>query len=289
MNIVNGTGPVVGQAILDHPLIAKLAFTGSTGIGEVVATAAAKRIIPATLELGGKSANIVFPDANWARAIEAATFAILWNQGEACESGSRLFVHEEIYDRFVSELKQKFEQVRVGDPLADDTQMGAQISQAQTDRIMNHIAIAKEDGARILTGGRRLKGERYDKGFFIEPTIIVDVRNDMRIAQEEIFGPVLCVLPFKDEDDIIAQANASIYGLGGGVWTQDINRAIRVSRAIETGRIWVNTYHEIPAHAPFGGYKKSGIGRETHKSMLETYTQKKNIFISLNEKSFGLY
>ena len=289
VNIVNGTGPVVGQAILDHPLIAKLAFTGSTGIGEVVATAAAKRIIPATLELGDKSANIVFPDANWARAIEAATFAILWNQGEACESGSRLFVHEEIYDRFVSELKQKFEQVRVGDPLADNTQMGAQISQAQTDRIMNHIAIAKEDGARILTGGRRLKGEGYDEGFFIEPTIIVDVRNDMRIAQEEIFGPVLCVLPFKDEDDIIAQANASIYGLGGGVWTQDINRAIRVSRAIETGRIWVNTYHEIPAHAPFGGYKKSGIGRETHKSMLETYTQKKNIFISLNEKSFGLY
>jgi acyl-CoA reductase-like NAD-dependent aldehyde dehydrogenase len=289
VNVVTGLGTEVGQAILDHPQIAKLAFTGSTRIGEVVAAAAAKRIIPATLELGGKSANIIFPDANWDRAVEAAALGILWNQGEVCESGSRLFVHESIYERFVAELKERFEKVRVGNPLDPNTQMGAQVSQIQTDRIMGYIELAKEEGARILTGGERLTGGEYDAGFFIKPTIIVDVRNDMRIAQEEIFGPVVTVLPFKDEDEVVALANASDYGLAGAVWTQDINRAIRVARAIETGRMWVNTYHEIPAHAPFGGYKKSGLGRETHKSMLDAYSEKKNIYISLNEAPLGVF
>ncbi|MBJ7404197.1 MAG: aldehyde dehydrogenase family protein [Bradyrhizobium sp.] len=289
VNIVSGTGAVAGQAILDHPQVAKLAFTGSTRVGGIVAEAAAKKLIPATLELGGKSANIVFPDANWDRAVEAAALGILWNQGEVCESGARLFVHESIYDRFVDELKERFEKVRVGDPLDENTQMGAQVSQTQTDRIMGYIKLATEEGARILTGGNRLTGSGYDAGFFIQPTIIVDVRNDMRVAQEEIFGPVVVVLPFKDEDEVIALANASDYGLAGGVWTQDINRAIRVARAVETGRMWVNTYHELPAHAPFGGYKKSGIGRETHKSMLDAYSQKKNIIVSLNEAPFGLY
>lgn len=289
VNIVTGLGTEVGQAILDHPQVAKLAFTGSTRIGEVVAAAAAKRIIPATLELGGKSANIIFPDANWDRAVEAAALGILWNQGEVCESGSRLFVHESIYERFVGELKERFEKVRVGNPLDPNTQMGAQVSQIQTDRIMGYIELAKEEGARILTGGERLTGGEYDAGFFIKPTIIVDVRNDMRVAQEEIFGPVVTVLPFKDEDEVVALANASDYGLAGAVWTQDINRAIRVARAIETGRMWVNTYHDIPAHAPFGGYKKSGLGRETHKSMLDAYSEKKNIYISLNEAPFGVF
>ncbi|KEX94180.1 aldehyde dehydrogenase family protein [Burkholderia cepacia] len=289
VNVVTGLGTEVGQAILDHPQVAKLAFTGSTRVGEGVAAAAAKRIIPATLELGGKSANIIFPDANWDRAVEAAALGILWNQGEVCESGSRLFVHESIYERFVGELKERFEKVRVGNPLDPNTQMGAQVSQIQTDRIMGYIELAKEEGARILTGGERLTGGEYDAGFFIKPTIIVDVRNDMRVAQEEIFGPVVTVLPFKDEDEVVALANASDYGLAGAVWTQDINRAIRVARAIETGRMWVNTYHDIPAHAPFGGYKKSGLGRETHKSMLDAYSQKKNIYISLNEAPFGVF
>ncbi|MBS4155212.1 MULTISPECIES: aldehyde dehydrogenase family protein [Cobetia] len=289
VNIVTGLGTEVGQAILDHPQVAKLAFTGSTRIGEVVAAAAAKRIVPATLELGGKSANIIFPDANWDRAIEAAALGILWNQGEVCESGSRLFVHETIYERFVGELKERFEKVRVGNPLDLKTQMGAQISQIHTDRIMSYIELAKEEGARILTGGERLTGGEYDAGYFIKPTIIVDVRNDMRIAQEEIFGPVVTVLSFKDEAEVVALANASDYGLAGAVWTQDINRAIRVARAIETGRMWINTYHDIPAHAPFGGYKKSGLGRETHKSILDAYSEKKNIYISLNEAPFGVF
>lgn len=289
VNVVTGTGVTTGQPLLDHPLVRKLAFTGSTRIGEAVAAAAAKRIIPVTLELGGKSANIVFPDANWERAVEGATFSILFNQGQVCESGARLFVHESIYERFLGDLKAKFESVRVGDPLSPDTQMGAQVSKTQMERILGYIDIAKDEGARVLVGGGRLTGGDYDAGFFVQPTILVDVRNDMRVAYEEIFGPVLCVIPFKDEAEVIALANNSDYGLAGAVWTQDINRAIRVARAVETGRMWVNTYHEIPAHAPFGGYKKSGLGRETHKSMLDAYSQKKNIYISLNEAALGLF
>lgn len=289
VNIVTGLGATAGQALLDHPDVRKLAFTGSTRVGEIVAAAAAKKIIPATLELGGKSANIVFPDANMDRAVEGAALAILWNQGQVCESGARLFVHRSVYQDFLSRLMKHFTHVRVGNPLDEKTQMGAQISETQMNRILGYIAIAKEEGATILTGGKRLQGEKYDNGYFIEPTILVDVRNDMRVAYEEIFGPVLCVIPFDDEAEVIRLANDSEYGLAGGVWTQDINRALRVSRAIETGRIWVNTYHEIPAHAPFGGYKRSGLGRETHKSILDAYTQKKNIYISLAEQPFNLF
>lgn len=289
VNIVTGLGATAGQALLDHPDVRKLAFTGSTRVGEIVAAAAAKKIIPATLELGGKSANIVFPDANMDRAVEGAALAILWNQGQVCESGARLFVHRSVYQDFLSRLMKHFTHVRVGNPLDEHTQMGAQISETQMNRILGYIAIAKEEGATILTGGKRLQGEKYDNGYFIEPTILVDVRNDMRVAYEEIFGPVLCVIPFDDEAEVIRLANDSEYGLAGGVWTQDINRALRVSRAIETGRIWVNTYHEIPAHAPFGGYKRSGLGRETHKSILDAYTQKKNIYISLAEQPFNLF
>lgn len=289
VNIVLGTGPEVGQAILDHENIAKLAFTGSTGVGYVVAEAAAKRLIPSTLELGGKSANIVFPDANWDKALEGAAMGILLNQGQVCESGSRLFVHTDIYDKFVAELKVKFENVKVGDPMDSETQMGSQVSEVQMNRILDYIALAKEEGASILTGGNRIVANGLEDGFYLEPTIVTDVRNDMRIAQEEIFGPVVTVIPFSSEEEVIALANDSDYGLAGGLWTQDINRALRVAREIETGRMWINTYHEIPAHAPFGGYKKSGLGRETHKSMLEAYTQMKNIYISTNESTFGLF
>lgn len=289
VNIVTGTGPVAGQAVLDHPTVQKLAFTGSTRVGYTVAEAAAKRLVPATLELGGKSANIVFPDANWDKAVEGAALAILWNQGQACESGARLFIHESIYDRFIDELKAKFTTARVGDPLSPDTQVGSLISKAQLERVLGYVETGRAEGATVLTGGRRLTGGDYDSGFFVEPTILVDVRNDMRVASEEIFGPVLVVIPFKDEDEVIALANDSEYGLAGTVWTQDINRALRVARAVETGRMWVNTAHEIPAHAPFGGYKKSGLGREAYKSMLDAYTHKKNIYVSMNEAPRGLF
>ncbi|WP_444899857.1 aldehyde dehydrogenase family protein [Microbulbifer sp. VAAC004] len=289
VNVVTGVGPEAGQALLDHPKVAKLAFTGSTGIGYNVAKAAADKLVPATLELGGKSANIVFPDTNWEKALEGGALSILLNQGQVCESGARLFVHETIFDRFTTELKAKFESVNVGDPMDPNTQMGSQISEAQMNRILGYIDIAKEEGAKILTGGKRLQKPGLEKGFYIEPTIITHADNAMKVAQEEIFGPVVVVIPFSSEEEVIAMANQSDYGLAGAVWTQDINRALRVARAVETGRMWVNTYHELPAHAPFGGYKKSGIGRETHKSMIDAYTQKKNIFISLNEKPYGLF
>lgn len=289
VNIVTGIGANLGQAILDHPRISKLAFTGSTSIGYAVAKAAAEKLVPATLELGGKSANIVFPDANWDKALEGAALSILLNQGQVCESGARLFVHQDIYEKFVAQLKMKFEGVNVGNPLDPETQMGSQVSETQMKRILSYIDVAKSEGAEILTGGKRIEKPGYKSGFFLEPTIIVSANNEMKVAQEEIFGPVVVVIPFSSEEEVIAMANASDYGLAGAVWTQDINRALRIARNVKTGRMWVNTYHEIPAHAPFGGYKKSGMGRETHKSILEAYTQKKNIMISLSESTLGLF
>lgn len=283
INIVTGRGSVVGQAILEHEDIDKLAFTGSTNVGYTVAEAAAKKMVPATLELGGKSANIVFPDANMKKAVKYSALAILMNQGQACESGSRLFLHKDIHDEFLKALKTEFESIRVGDPLDPNTQMGTQVSQDQMDTIFGYVELAKKEGATVLTGGERITGEGYDDGFFVRPTIIINATNQMRVAREEIFGPVLCVIPFDNEDEVIDMANDSEYGLGGGVWTQDINRALRVAKAVRTGRMWVNTYHELPAHAPFGGYKKSGLGRETHKMMLDAYSQVKNIFISMKE------
>ncbi|MDC9597705.1 aldehyde dehydrogenase family protein [Xenorhabdus anantnagensis] len=283
VNIVTGRGSIVGQAILDHDGIDKVAFTGSTEIGYNVAAAAAKRLIPATLELGGKSANIVFPDANMKKAIKYAANAILLNQGQACESGARLFLHKDIHDEFLNSLKTVFESVKVGDPMLAETEMGSQVSEEQMNTILGYIDLAKQEGATILTGGKRMTGAGYDDGFFIQPTILTNVTNNMRVAQEEIFGPVLCVIPFSNEEDVIEMANDSEYGLAGAVWTQDINRALRVAKAVKTGRMWINTYHELPAHAPFGGYKNSGLGRETHKMMLDAYTEVKNIYISTKE------
>lgn len=289
INVITGRGAESGQAMLDHPGFAKLAFTGSTEVGYSVAKAAADKLIPATLELGGKSANIVFDDCQLDKAIEGAQIGILFNQGQVCCAGSRIFVQEGIYDEFVSKLTQAFKEVKVGDPMSMQTQMGSQINEKQLQKILNYVEIGKKEGAIVLAGGERASVEGLEKGAFMQPTLLANVTNDMRIAQEEIFGPVAVIIKFKTEEEVIALANDSEYGLGGAVWSRDINQALRVAREVQTGRMWINTYNELPAHAPFGGYKKSGIGRETHKMMLSHYSQTKNIFISMSEKKRGFF
>ena len=288
-NVITGSGSKSGQYMLDHKGFRKLAFTGSTEVGRQVALAAADRLIPATLELGGKSANIFFPDCNWEQAIDGLQLGILFNQGQVCCAGSRVFVHEDIYDKFLEDAVKAFNNVKVGVSWDPETQMGSQINERQLEKILSYVEIGRQEGARLICGGERLTEGELAKGCFMRPTLLADVTNDMRVAQEEIFGPVACILKFKDEDEVIHMANDNAYGLGGAVWTRDLNRAIRVSRGIETGRMWVNTYNQIPEGSPFGGYKESGIGRETHKVILEHYTQMKNIMINLSEAPSGFY
>lgn len=289
LNVVTGRGRKSGDYLLNHPGIDKLAFTGSTEVGYTVAEAAAKRLVPATLELGGKSANIFFDDMPYEKALDGAQMGILFNQGQVCSAGSRVFVQEGIYDRFVADLKEAFEKINVGLPWEEETQMGCQVSEGHLNKILDYVRIGKEEGATVLTGGNRLTDGELGKGVFMQPTLLSDVTNDMRVAQEEIFGPVAVIIKFKDIDEVIAMANDSEYGLAGGVWTQDLNKALKVGREVQTGRVWVNTYNQLPAGTPFGGVKNSGIGRETYKSMVDAYTQMKNIYIDTNEKSTGLY
>lgn len=288
-NVITGSGSKSGQYILDHEGFDKLAFTGSTEIGYNVAKAAAEKLIPATLELGGKSANIIFPDCDFEQALDGAQLGILFNQGQVCCAGSRIFVYEDIYDKFVPELVKRFNSVTVGNPLDPNTQMGSQIDKRQMNKILSYVKIGTDEGATLLCGGEQFTENGLENGCFIRPTLLGNVTNDMRVAKEEIFGPVACIIKFKSEDEVIEMANDSEYGLGGAVFTNDINRAVRISRAIETGRVWINTYNAIPEGAPFGGYKKSGIGRETHKVILEHYTQMKNILINLSGAPSGFY
>ena len=289
INIITGRGSKSGEYLQHNEGIDKLAFTGSTEVGREIGLSAAKRIIPATLELGGKSANIFFSDADMNMALEGIQLGILFNQGQVCSAGSRIFVQEDFYDEFIEKAVNAFEKVKVGNPLDSTTQMGAQVSEAQLNKILKYIEIGKNEGAKVITGGERFVEGDARNGYFMKPTLLVDVNNNMRVAREEIFGPVGVVIKFKTEDEVIAMANDSNYGLGGGVFTRDINRAIRVAKSIRTGRVWVNTYNSFPAGATFGGYKESGIGRETHKSILDAYTQKKNIIVNLSEKPGGMY
>ena len=288
LNIITGKGSKSGEYMLHHKGFNKLAFTGSTAVGRRVGIAAAEMLIPATLELGGKSANIFFDDMPFDKALEGAQKGILFNQGQVCCAGSRIFVQEGIYDKFVAALAEEFKKVKVGLPWEDDTQMGAQVNTHQVETILNYVKIGEQEGARIITGGKKVEGD-LAKGDFVEPTLIAADSNSARISQEEIFGPVATVIKFKTEEEVIKMANDSEYGLGGAVWSKDINRCLRVSSALETGRVWVNCYNRLPAGAPFGGYKTSGIGRETHKMMLEAYTQVKNIYISTREEREGMY
>ncbi|TWJ19139.1 aldehyde dehydrogenase family protein [Geobacter argillaceus] len=289
VNVITGRGSGAGNYMLEHPDFRKLAFTGSTDIGYQIAEAAAKKLIPATLELGGKSANIYFPDCPWEKAIEGLQIGILFNQGQVCCAGSRVFVHEDIHDRFVADAVKAFNKVKVGIPWERDTVMGTQVDEGQLKQILEYVEIGRNEGATVACGGVRVTENGLDKGAFMRPTLLTNVTNKMRVAQEEIFGPVAVVIKFKTEEEVIAMANDNEFGLGGAVWTKDINRALRVARGVETGRMWINNYNNLPAHAPFGGYKKSGIGRETHKVILDHYSQMKNIFISMSEEKVGLY
>ena len=289
INVITGKGSKSGEYLQHNKGIDKLAFTGSTEVGRQIGLAAAERIIPATLELGGKSANIFLSGANMDLALEGIQLGILFNQGQVCSAGSRIFVQEDFYDEFMGKAIAAFEKVKVGNPLDPKTQMGAQVSEAQLKKILKYIEIGKQEGAKVATGGERFIEGDAKNGYFMKPTLLTDVTNDMRGAREEIFGPVGVVIKFKTEEEVIAMANDSDYGLGGGVFTTNLNRAIRVARGIRTGRVWVNTYNTFPAGATFGGYKESGIGRETHKTILEAYTQKKNIIVNLSEIPGGMY
>lgn len=289
INVITGKGSKSGEYLQHNKGIDKLAFTGSTEVGRQIGLAAAERIIPATLELGGKSANIFFSDANMDIALEGIQLGILFNQGQVCSAGSRIFVQEDFYDEFMEKAINAFNNVKVGNPLNPDTQMGAQVSESQLKKILSYIEIGKKEGAKVATGGERFIEGDAKNGYFMKPTLLTNVTNDMRVAREEIFGPVGVVIKFKTEEEVIAMANDSVYGLGGGVFTTNLNRAIRVARGIRTGRVWVNTYNTFPAGATFGGYKESGIGRETHKSMLDAYSQKKNIIVNLSEIPGGMY
>ena len=251
--------------------------------------AAAEKLIPATLELGGKSANIILDDADIEKALDGAQLGILFNQGQVCCAGSRIFVQEGIYDEFVENVNDRFNKIKIGDPLNPNTQMGSQIDEKQVEKIVNYIEIAKKEGGEVLVGGERYIENGCDKGAFVKPTLITGVNNACRIAQEEVFGPVSVIIKFKSDEEVIEQANDSEYGLAGAVFSKNITRALNIARSVETGRMWVNTYNQIPEHAPFGGYKKSGIGRETHKVILEHYSQMKNILIDLSDDVSGFY
>ena len=289
INIITGKGSKSGEYLQHHKGLDKLAFTGSTEVGREVGISAAKNLIPSTLELGGKSANVFFSDADMDIALEGIQLGILFNQGQVCSAGSRIFVQEDFYDEFIEKAVAAFEKVKVGNPLDPSTQMGAQVSEQQLKKILSYIEIGKNEGAKVATGGERLVEGDASKGYFMKPTLLVDVTNTMRVAREEIFGPVGVVIKFKTIDEVIAMANDSDFGLAGGVFTKDINKAIRVARGIRTGRVWVNTYNTFPAGASFGGYKDSGIGRETHKVILDHYSQMKNIIINLSDKPSGMY
>ena len=289
INIITGKGSKSGEYLQHHKGLDKLAFTGSTEVGREVGISAAKNLIPSTLELGGKSANVFFSDADMNIALEGIQLGILFNQGQVCSAGSRIFVQEDFYDEFIGKAVAAFEKVKVGNPLDPSTQMGAQVSEQQLKKILSYIEIGKKEGAKVATGGERLVEGDASKGYFMKPTLLVDVTNNMRVAREEIFGPVGVVIKFKTIDEVIAMANDSDFGLAGGVFTKDINKAIRVARGIRTGRVWVNTYNTFPAGASFGGYKDSGIGRETHKVILDHYSQMKNIIINLSDKPSGMY
>jgi len=294
LNIVNGFGLEAGKPLASSPRIAKIAFTGETTTGRLIMQYASQNIIPVTLELGGKSPNVFFADVMdqddsfFDKALEGFTMFAL-NQGEVCTCPSRALIQESIYDQFIERALERVKAVKQGSPLDPSTMIGAQASSEQMEKILSYIKLGQEEGAELLIGGSQTKHDgELSSGYYIEPTVFKG-HNKMRIFQEEIFGPVVSVTTFKDEAEALEIANDTLYGLGSGVWTRNGNTAFRMGRGIKAGRVWTNCYHAYPAHAAFGGYKQSGIGRETHKMMLDHYQQTKNLLVSYTETKLGFF
>jgi aldehyde dehydrogenase len=293
INVVNGFGLEAGKPLASSPRIAKIAFTGETTTGRLIMQYASQNIIPVTLELGGKSPNLFFEDVmahddTYLDKVLEGFVMFAFNQGEVCTCPSRALIQESIYDEFLERAIARTETIVTGDPLDENTALGAQASNDQLEKILSYIDIGKQEGAKLLTGGSRRTVEGYDDGYYVDATVL-EGTNDMRVFQEEIFGPVLAVTSFRDEADALEIANDTLYGLGAGVWTRDKGTAYRAGRGIQAGRVWTNCYHAYPAHAAFGGYKGSGIGRENHKAMLGHYQQTKNLLVSYDPEPMGFF
>lgn len=277
INVVPGYGPTAGAALVEHPGVDKIAFTGEGTTARIIQKAAAASMKRLTFELGGKSPNVIFADADLEAAVQGAHFALYFNQGQCCCAGSRLFVEQKVYDEVVDRIADKNKTVKVGDPFDPETTQGPQVDQAQFDKILKYVDYGKADGAKCVTGGKRVG----DKGYFVEPTLFANVTDDMRIAREEIFGPVLSVLKFKSVDEIIKRSNDTNFGLAAAVWTKDVSKAHRYAKEVRAGTVWVNCYDVFDAAAPFGGFKESGLGRELGESGLDNYTESKTVTVSL--------
>ena len=277
VNIITGFGPGAGSSIAEHPDIDKVAFTGSAEVGKIILKASAGNLKRVSLELGGKSPNIIFPDADLAQAVPNSMMGVFFNSGQVCCAGTRIFVQKDVYEKFNDQLAQFSAGMTMGDGLDPKTMMGPLVSKEQFDKVKGYLELGKKEGARVTTGGEAATG----KGYFVKPTVFADVNNSMRIAREEIFGPVAATIPFKDENDAVIQGNDTDYGLAAAVWTSDLGRAHKVARALKAGTVWVNCYGMIDPISPFGGYKQSGFGRELGKYALELYTQIKTIYVRL--------
>lgn len=281
VNIVTGFGETAGAALAEHNGVDKLAFTGSDATGRKIVQASAGNLKRLTLELGGKSPDIVFADADIEAAVAGAAMGVFFNSGQICSAGTRLFVERAIYDEFVERVANFARTLRVGQPLDPDTQLGPLVSSTQLERVTGYLELGRNEGARPVVGGYRLTDGEFAKGYFVSPTVFVDVKDHMRIAKEEIFGPVISTFPFDDIDELIERANATIFGLGSGVWTRDLTKAHRMARAIRAGNVWINNYGAMDAQMPFGGYKMSGYGRESGREALEPYLQTKSVYVKL--------
>ena len=289
VNVVTGYGAAVGEPLVTHPKVRKVAFTGSRATAQKIIGYAASNIIPQTMELGGKSANIVCEDADIDAAAESVVISTIFNKGEMCLAGSRVFVHKKVEHSLIEKVKALLAKVRQGDPTDPATQVGAQASKVQFDRVISYLELGQSEGAVAVAGGRPARVPQFGGGLFVEPTLFQNVRNEMRIAQEEIFGPVTCFLSWDDEAEMMRQVNDSPYGLGGGIWTHDLARAHRLSRAMQTGMVWINRYFNFKPGQPIGGYKQSGFGRENTFDTLQHYTVTKSVVVNLSEGPLGVF